>query len=225
MTTVLLLAVVAAIAGIAASLGTVLFIIGLFKKKRSIIWKSAAIVLVAVLVIICCGAYASFKVVRKIGNADYQGIWRSVVDAAFDDTAVPPDDPAKARQTLGVLLGDTAILQGTDVQGVGVPGVVLSYHYYRYTADEQRLLQVIAAAPADSTWEIASDTACAEITWEAASDDLLNARHPQRNLPDWTPETATDKHCYYCFRAPWQHVLMIDRATGTVYHYIGETRE
>jgi len=201
-------------------------IIGLLKKKRELWRQGALIAAVAALIFAIGSAYGAWKTINKVRNADYRGMWVALIEEVRDDTAIPPDNPVTAKQTLGLLLGDTTVLQGTTVQGVSVGGVLLSYHYFTYrTTDEDKLLRVIAAAPADSTWSISSDTSCSEISWEAASEYLMDTYTPQRNLPGWSPETAADRRCYYCLRVPWQQVVMIDRATGTVYHYFGEIRE
>ena len=227
---ILLLLAALALAAVTVVAGVIVVIVGLFRKKRDLWRQGALIAVVAVLIFAIGSAYGAWKAVDKVWHADYRGMWRAVAGAVIeevrDESTLPPDDPVTAKQTLGLLLGDTTILQGVTVQGVEVPGILFNTHYYLYnTTDEQKLLRVIAAAPEDSTWEIPSDTACSEISWEAASENLMDTYNPQRNVPGWSPETAADKHCYYCFRAPWQQVVMIDRTTGTVYHYFGETRE
>lgn len=225
MTKALLLAGVLAVAGVVALAGGVLFLVGLFRKQRGLASRSALAVLAAVVVIVGGGAYVSLKAIKKIGSADYLGMWRAVVDEAFDDTAVPPLPPAAAKKILGDLLGDTIVLQGVEVQGVFVEGVVLNYGYFMYTADTRDILRAVAAAPADSTWSISPDTACRAVAWAEAGGAMMYARGPQRNLPGWTPAAVTDKRCYTCFRSPWAHTLVIDGRTGIIYHAVSETRE
>jgi hypothetical protein len=225
MTTLILLIALMAVFCLTTMIGGVLFLIGLFKKK-SALRRMGAILFVSSLCVLAGGfTYASVKVFHKLKSANAGQTWRAVVDAAFDDTAVPPSEPAKAKQILSGKLGDHAFLEGADVQGVWVDGAVLSYGYFVYVADENALLKAVASAPLDSTFQLNSDDACREVIWDECEKILMYEKGPQRNLPGWTPEAVVEKRCYSCLRCPWQHTILIDGKTGKVYHSISEIRE
>ncbi len=104
--------------------------------------------------------------------------------------------------------------------------MVLSYGYFVYRRDEERLLSSISACPLDSTFEIKSDIACKAVTWEELIGGMLTYElGSQHNLPSRNPAAVIEKHCYKCLRAPWIHELMIDAQSGTVYHSVSEIRK
>ena len=116
--------------------------------------------------------------------------WQALVDAAFDDTAIRPLEPLKAKQVLSGIITNTAVLEGVEVQGTWVSGAFLSYGYFVYTADEKALLSAIANSPTNGTFQLTSDTACLQVSWDDCKARLLYPKGPQRNLPGWEPEST-----------------------------------
>lgn len=204
--------------------GTLLFI-GMLKKNR-LFRRSGTILIVSSLIgLAAFCTFASVKVFHKLKSASPKEYWRAIVDAAFDDTAIRPLDPVKAKHILSGKVGSTAFLATNDVQGVWVEGVVLSYGYFLYVADEKEVLSAVASAPIDSSFQLTSDTACREITWDECKKMMLYEKGPQRNLSGWMPEDVAEKRCYSCLRCPWSHTILIDGKTGKLYHSISEIRE
>ena len=225
MTTVFLLIALITAFCLTTLVGGALFLVGLFKKKSALRRTGAILFVSSLCVLAGCFTYASAKVFNKLKSANPAQIWHAVVDVAFDDTAVRPSDPAKAKQILSGKLGNQAFLEKADVQGVWVDGAVLSYGYFIYVADEKELLRAVASAPLDSSFQLTSDNACREVAWDECKESLMYEKGPQRNLPDWAPEAVVEKRCYSCLRCPWQHTILIDGKTGKVYHSISEIRE
>jgi hypothetical protein len=210
---------------VAAIGGSGLILAGWLKKWRGLRRTSGILVLLSMMVLGGCLLFASARFLHKLENAGPKAVWQALVDWAFDDTGVRPCDSATARKILGVSIGATAFLHGTNIQGVWVEGSPLSYGYFLYDADEKELLRAVAAAPVDATWKMASDNVCEEVTWAECKEALLYVKGPEHNLRGWAPEAVAEKRCYRCFRAPWQHSIVIGEKTGTVYHAISECRE
>jgi len=51
-----------------------------------------------------------------------------------------------------------------------------------------------------------------------------SAARADASLGSWHPEQVPGGTAYSFFRFPWQHAVLFDAATGTVYHYITEVR-
>ena len=220
-----MLLALSALALMVALAGSVALLVGWFKKKRGMGVTGGVLVVSSMMVLGGCLLFGSAKVVHKLKNTDPKQIWHAVVNRAFDDTGVQPCAPATARQILSAKIGGTSFLRGTNIEGVWVAGVVLDYGYFLYIADEKELLRAVSAAPVDPSWKMASDDVCQEVTWAECKKDLLYEKGPEHNLPGWAPNAVAEKHCYRCFRAPWQHSILIDEKTGMVYHAINECRE
>ena len=219
--TIISLAAALCLCGIAA---LTLLAVGFLGKKQRARRLGAIMLVFSVLGLAACFAYSSVKVFNKVKRASPKRAWQALVDAAFDDSAVRPLDPAKAKQVLSGLLTNTAFLERVEVQGAWVPGAVLSYGCFVYTADENALLNAVASSPTNDT-QLASDTVCSQVSWDDCKTQLLYPRGPQRNLPGWAPEAAEEKRCYRCFRCPWLHTILVDGKTGKVYHSISEVRD
>ena len=219
---IILLAIALGLCGFA---GVVILAVGFLGRKQQARRAGAILLILSVLGLAACFAYGSAKLFNKVKGADPKRAWQALVDAAFDDTGVRPLEPVKARQVLSGLLTNTAFLDHVDVQGTWVSGAVLSYGYFVYTADEQALLSAVANSPTNATFQLASDTACQPVSWDDCKTQFLYPKGPQHNLPGWAPEAVEEKHCYRCFRAPWQHTILVDGKTGKIYHSISEVRE
>ncbi|MBI3848728.1 MAG: hypothetical protein HY298_00345 [Verrucomicrobia bacterium] len=225
MTTALVLIALMAVVCLTTLIGGVLFLIGLFRKKRAFKRMGALLGVASIFVLAGCLIYASAKVFNKLKSTNPQKIWEATVNAAFDDTAIRPSDPAQAKQILSGKLGKTNFLERANVQGVWVDAAFLSYGYFLYVADEKELLSAVATAPVDPSFQLISDEICKEASWAECEDSLMYPKGPQRNLPGWTPEAVVEKRCYRCLRCPWSHTILIDGKTGQVYHSISEIRE
>ena len=225
MTKLLLIAPALVICLITLLGGALIFVVGLVKRNRAVRRAGTVLFVSSVFGLTGCFTYAAVKVFYKLNGASPKQYWHAMVDAAFDDTAIRPLDPANAKQMLERKLGNSAFLNGVDVHGVWVEDAVLSYGCFLYVADENELLTVVAHAPLDSSFRLTSDNACREVTWDECRDVLMSEKGPQRNLPSWTPESVASKHCYRCLRSPWSHTILIDGKTGKVYHSICEIRE
>jgi hypothetical protein len=211
---------------LAALAGSVVMLVGWIKKRRRLKLTGGILVALSMAVLGGCLLFASAKVVRKLKSTGPKEIWHAIVNRAFDDSGVRPCDAATARRILGANIGGVSFLHGTNIQGVWVEGIVLDYGYFLYVADEKELLRAVSTAPVDPAWnKFASDDVCQEVTWAECKEDLLYEKGPEHNLPGWTPEAVAEKRCYRCFRAPWQHSIVMDEKTGTVYHAIMECRE
>jgi hypothetical protein len=225
MTTVIVLISVTIVLCLAGFVGGALLLVGFLTKRRRMS-RAGTIVLVSTLLGLTGSfTYLSVRVFSKLKDASPKHYWQALVDAAFDDTAIRPLDPTKAKQVLSGSLTNTAFLSGVDVQGVWVQGAVLSYGYFLYSADEKDVLSAVASAPTNSSFQFPSDTACRGVTWAECKQKLLYPKGPQRNLPGWAPEAVVEKRCYSCLRCPWLHTILIDGKTGKVYHAISEIRE
>jgi hypothetical protein len=225
MTTVLVITLLAIALCLCGFAGVVILAVGYLGRKQRARRAGTILLISSVLGLAACFTYSSVKLFNKVKGANPKRAWQALVNAAFDDTAVRPLEPVKAKQVLSGLLTNTAFLDGVDVQGTWVPGAVLSYGYFIYTADEKALLSAVANSPTDITFQSASDTACLQISWEECKPELLYPKGPQRNLPGWAPEAVEEKRCYRCFRSPWRHTILVDGKTGKVYHSISEVRE
>jgi hypothetical protein len=210
---------------LAALAGSVVLLVGWFKKKRGLKVTGGILVVLSMMVLAGCLLFGSAKVVHKLKNTGRKEIWHAIVDRAFDDTGVQACAPATAKQILGTNIGGTSFLRGTNIEGVWVAGVVLDYGYFLYIADEKELLRAVSAAPVDPSWKMASDDVCKEATWAECKELLMYEKGPEHNLPGWAPNAVAEKHCYRCFRAPWQHSILIDEKTRMVYHAISECRD
>jgi hypothetical protein len=225
MTTAFLLIALGVVICLTTLVGGALFFVGLVKKSRPVRRAGTILFVSSLFGLAGCFTYASVKVFQRLKSASPKQYWHAMVAAAFDDTAIRPLDPSKAKQILSAKLTNTSFLSGVDVQGVWVEGAVLSYGYFLYAADEKELLRAVATAPIDSSFHLTSDVACREVTWAECKDKLMYEKGPQRNLPGWAPESAAEKRCYSCLRCPWSHTILVDGKTGKVYHSISEIRE
>jgi hypothetical protein len=205
--------------------GVILIAVGFLGRKQWARRGGTILLVFSVLGLAACMAYSSAKAFNKVKGVSPKRAWQALVDAAFDDTGVPPLEPTKAKQLLGGMLTNTVLLDGVDVQGVWVPGAVLSYGYFVYTTDEKALLSAVANSPTNAAFQVASDTACLKASWDDCKAQLLYPKGPQRNLPGWAPEAVEEKRCYTCFRSPWRHNILVDGKTGKIYHSISEVRE
>jgi hypothetical protein len=203
----------------------VLIVVGFLGRKQRAKRVGTILLAFSVLGLAACFALSSVKIFNKVKGANPKRAWQALVNAAFDDTGIPPLEPLKAKPVLSGMLTNTAFLDRVEVQGVWVPGAVLSYGYFLYTADESALLNAVASSATNATFQLASDKACQEASWEDSKRQLLYPKGPQRNLPGWAPEAVSEKRCYSCFRSPWQHTILVDGKTGKIYHAISEVRE
>ncbi len=205
--------------------GGITFIVGVYLRRRKVWQGGLWAIAIGFCLLVVSGLYGAQLLVDAASRTDPEQLVAGIIETLRDDSDLAPDDPAQAKRTLESILGDTQVLQGTTVQGVSVPGVLFTYHYFRYTADEQQLLRAVEQSPIDTSWHIASDASCRPGCAAEVTQAMTDTYTPQRNIPGWAAEAVTDSDCYSCFRAPWQHHLLIDRATGTIYHHIGEIRE
>jgi len=225
MSTLFVIVAIAAALCLCGVAGVVILAVGLLGRKQRARQAGSILLVSSVVGLVACFAYSSAKVFNKARLVKPKHAWQALVDAAFDDTSVRPLQPVRAKQVLSGMLTNTAFLDGVDVQGAWVPGAVLSYGYFVYTADEKALLSAVASSPTNATFQLPSDTACLLVSWDDCKTKLLYPKGPQRNLPGWAPEAVEEKRCYSCFRSPWQHTILVDGKTRKVYHSISEVRD
>ncbi len=225
MTTVFVIASLAIALFLCGFAGAVILAVGFLSRRQRARRAGAILLISSVLGLTACFAYSSAKLFNKVKGANCKLAWQALVNRAFDDTDVRLLEPVKAKELLSGLLANSAFLDGADVQGAWVPGTFLSYGYFVYTTDEKALLSAVANSPTNDTVHLASDTTCQRVSWDACKTQLLYPKGPQRNLPGWAPEAVEEKHCYRCFRCPWQHTMLVDGKTGKVYHAITEVRD
>lgn len=225
MPTVFLLVALTLVTCLTALTGGALLLVGLLRKKPFQRRIGVRLFVGSLLALAGCFIWGSAKAIGKLQGTHPRQYWQALVAAAFDDTKIPPLDPATAKTILLGKLGPPAFLDGAEVQGLWVDGTFLSYGYFLYVADEKELLSVVASAPVDPSFLLTSDAACREASWDECRDELMSVKGPQRNIPGWAPETVTDKRCYRCLRCPWSHTIVIDGQTRQVYHVINEIRE
>jgi len=132
--------------------------------------------------------------------------------------------PLKANET------PCAFLSGPEVtafQGImtEVPGIYA--FYLKYKADREFVLDQLTAMPVDKDAPPdvgPGDTRPVGIGTAEALSRLTPAPAEFSALGSWHPQEIHDGTSYSFFRFPWQHTVLFDPATGTVYHYITEVR-
>ena len=134
------------------------------------------------------------------------------------------DPPLNAGETpCGFLNGpEVAEFQGVMTE----VGWLYGFHL-KYKADREFVLGQLATMPVDASAPSdvgPGDTQPIPIDKAEALDRMTPAPAEFSSLGSWNPEQVQDGTSYGFFRFPWQHTLLFDSATGTVYHYITEVR-
>jgi hypothetical protein len=122
MTTALLLLALGVLGFLTLTTGGTLALLGQLRKRRKLRNVGVVLFLSSMVVLVSCFIWASVKVVRRVNGVHpkryLQTLWHGIVDAAFDDKAVRPTSPVRAKQMLSNVLGQTNVLQGVGVQGM-----------------------------------------------------------------------------------------------------------
>lgn len=134
------------------------------------------------------------------------------------------DAPLRADETPCAFLNGPQV---ADFHGIitEVPGLY-AFHL-KYKADRDFILNQLAAMPVekDAPADVApGDAGPVSISAAEALDRMTPAPAGFPSLGSWHPEEVRDGTSYSFFRFPWQHTVLFDPATGTVYHYITEVR-
>ena len=113
----------------------------------------------------------------------------------------------------------------TYVKGVQFDDVLFYRNYCVYKGQKDRVLKGVNAIVPQKTSGYNSDTTCYPVSAATFYRDVMASEKSKETAFFWYFETLKTYEVYTCVKAPWQHYLIFDRNSTTVYHRIGEIRD
>lgn len=137
-------------------------------------------------------------------------------------------EPVSAEQFTREMTNSAALPDEIqNFQGVRYELPGFTNYYLRYeVADRDWALAWVEALPSVPSAEFVSQ-ACQPTLESIVADDFS----PNPTVIDlgqvafWQPEQVAEKEYYNCLRFPWNHSLLFDLSSNTIYHVIQEIRE
>lgn len=154
--------------------------------------------------------------------------WESLIANVF--SVMNTTEPIGAEQLAQEMTGASALpveIQNFQAARYDFPG--FTNYYLRYEVDNKDwALAWVESLPTAPSAEIKPE----QMLCETARENLVKEDFfPMKQVADlsqvefWHPEQVVDKEYYTCLRFPWNHSLLFDMASKTVYPVIQEIRD
>jgi len=112
-----------------------------------------------------------------------------------------------------------------EIKGIQMDNAFFYTEYCLYKGQEDRVLRGVNAIVPEKVNDYTSDDKCYSVSAETFYHDIAPYEKDKESAFFWNFEKLKAYDIYTCTKAPWQHYIIFDNNSDTVYHRITEIRD